>query len=68
LVFVWVWRNLVLHDSGTFIIEKASKNIFGNQELGNLNGFRSKGLFYKATTMGFRYWKGQQSVAFQEIK
>jgi hypothetical protein len=32
------------HDSGTFII-KAFKKIYSqNQELGNLNGFRSKGL------------------------
>jgi hypothetical protein len=40
------------HDSGTFIIEKASVKIYSeNQELGNLNRFRSKGLCYKATTM-----------------
>jgi hypothetical protein len=53
------------HDSGTFIIEKASvKKYSENQELGNLNRFPVKS--YKATTMGFRYWKGQQSVAFQE--
>jgi hypothetical protein len=56
------------HDSGTFIIEKASvKNIFENQELGNLNRFPVKRAFTTRQLLwDFGIGKGQQSVAFQE--
>jgi hypothetical protein len=33
------------HDSGTFILKSASKNIFQNQELGNLKRFPVKRAF-----------------------
>jgi hypothetical protein len=56
------------HDSGTFIIEKASvKNIFENQELGNLNRFPVKRALLQAT-MGFRYWKRSTISGVSGIK
>jgi hypothetical protein len=56
------------HDSGTFIIEKASVKIYSeNQELGNLNRFPVKKAFATRQLLwDFGIGKGQQSVAFQE--
>jgi hypothetical protein len=53
------------HDSGTFIIKRLHQKYIQNQELGNLNRFPVKGLLMQGL-LGFRYWKSQQSVAFQE--
>jgi hypothetical protein len=48
-------------------LKRLQSNIFGNQELGNLNRFPVKG-FTKATTMGFRYWKRSTISGVSGIK
>jgi hypothetical protein len=57
------------HDSGTFIIEKCLKKYIpksGTWKFETVSG--QKGFYYKAITMGFRYWKRSTISGVSEIK